>query len=59
MWFLDCKEQKEFQYDSGQITEWLLGIADIKEWTQLLQWCTNDLSKADLCTQKKDIKEVW
>ena len=34
--FLDCKQQNEFQYDSGQIMEWLLGIADINSWTGLL-----------------------
>ena len=27
---LDCKKQNEFQYNSGQLMEWLSGIADIK-----------------------------
>ena len=26
---LDCKEQNEFWHDTGQIAEWLKGIADI------------------------------
>ena len=44
MCLLECKEQNEFQYVSGQITEWLLGIADIKNRTRLLDWCTYDLT---------------
>ena len=27
----DSKERNEFMYDSGQIMEWLWGIADIKK----------------------------
>ena len=39
-WFFrsikDRKEQNKFQYGSGQIMEWLLGIVDINSWTGLL-----------------------
>ena len=33
MCLFDFKEQNEFQNDSAQIMQWLLGIADIKKWT--------------------------
>ena len=45
--FVDCKEQNEFKYDIGQ------GIIDVKKRTRLLDWWTNDLLKAELCTWKK------
>ena len=33
--------------------EWLWGFADIKKWTWLLDWWTNDLQNADSYTFKK------
>ena len=40
---------------SGQVMEWLWGIANIKKWTWLQDWWTNDLQNADSCTWKKII----
>ena len=42
---LDWKKQNEFQKNSGQIMEWLSGIADIKRWTWLLVLWANDLQE--------------
>ena len=58
MCLFDFKEQNEFQNESAQIMQWLLGIADIKIWIWLLDWWTNYQLKADLCTWKYVIQEL-
>ena len=58
-YLFDFKEQNEFQNDSAQIMQWLVGIVDIKKWIWRLDWWTNRRLKANLCTWKYVIQEVF